>query len=318
MAKGIITTQYLTDIADAIRAKLDASDTYTPAQMAGAIESISGTNQDYEDALVAFGVQSDLADGITALTTYSNEITGESDTTLSDAVRSLADGYGGGDDTDFANTIMRGGAITRIPDSVTRIGPYAFYVCNNLTLTELPSGVTSIGTYAFYNCNNLTLTELPSGVTSIGDYAFYNCTNLALTELPSGVTSIGSNAFRGCTNLALTELPSGVTSTGNYAFYGCSGLQQLDAQNVGTINTNAFNSCHNLTELVLRKSDKACSLSSASAFNNTPMRGYSGKSGTVYVPQALIETYKSASNWSTIYNEGHLTFAAIEGSKWGL
>lgn len=54
------------------------------------------TNQDYEDALTAFGVQSNLASGITALTTYANEITGESDTTLSDAVRSLADGYGQG------------------------------------------------------------------------------------------------------------------------------------------------------------------------------------------------------------------------------
>lgn len=42
MTKGIITTQYLTDIADAIRAKLGVSDTYTPAQMAGAIATISG------------------------------------------------------------------------------------------------------------------------------------------------------------------------------------------------------------------------------------------------------------------------------------
>jgi len=42
MAKGIITTQYLSDIADAIRAKLGVSDTYTPAQMAGAIATISG------------------------------------------------------------------------------------------------------------------------------------------------------------------------------------------------------------------------------------------------------------------------------------
>lgn len=53
-------------------------------------------NQDYEDALVAFGVQSALADSIEALTTYSNEVTGESDTTLSDAVRTLADGFGHG------------------------------------------------------------------------------------------------------------------------------------------------------------------------------------------------------------------------------
>ena len=42
MAKVLVTEQYLTDIADAIRAKLGVSDTYTPAQMAGAIATISG------------------------------------------------------------------------------------------------------------------------------------------------------------------------------------------------------------------------------------------------------------------------------------
>lgn len=40
MAKVIVTEQYLSDIADAIREKLGVSDTYTPAQMAGAIGSI--------------------------------------------------------------------------------------------------------------------------------------------------------------------------------------------------------------------------------------------------------------------------------------
>ncbi len=37
-----------------------------------------------------------LTDAINALTTYANGVTGASDTNLSDAVRSLADGYGGG------------------------------------------------------------------------------------------------------------------------------------------------------------------------------------------------------------------------------
>lgn len=38
-----------------------------------------------------------LTDSINALTTYANEVTGGSDTTLSDAVHTLASGYGGGD-----------------------------------------------------------------------------------------------------------------------------------------------------------------------------------------------------------------------------
>ena len=51
--------------------------------------SVNVVNQDYEDALVALGVQSDLTDGIEALTTYANGVTGESDTNLSDAVHNI-------------------------------------------------------------------------------------------------------------------------------------------------------------------------------------------------------------------------------------
>lgn len=160
------------------------------------------------------------------------------------------------------------------------------------------------------------VTRIPDSVTRIGQYAFYNCTGLALTELPSGVTSIGVDAFYNCAKLAITELPNGVTSIGASTFYGCRGLQQLDAQNVGTISANAFNACYNLTELVLRKSSAICTLGNVNAFYNTPMRGTSGKSGTIYVPQALISTYQAATNWSTLYNAGHLTFAAIEGSEY--
>ena len=36
-----------------------------------------------------------LTDSINALTTYANEVTGGSDTNLSDAVHTLASGYGG-------------------------------------------------------------------------------------------------------------------------------------------------------------------------------------------------------------------------------
>lgn len=42
-----------------------------------------------------------LTDSINALTTYANEVTGASDTTLSDAVHTLASGYGGGGGTNY-------------------------------------------------------------------------------------------------------------------------------------------------------------------------------------------------------------------------
>ena len=58
--------------------------------------SANVVNADYTSALTALGVQSDLANSITALTTCANGVTGESDTNLSDAVHSLGSGYGGG------------------------------------------------------------------------------------------------------------------------------------------------------------------------------------------------------------------------------
>ena len=52
-----------------------------------------------------------LTDSINALTTYANEVTGASDTNLSDAVHTLASGYGqgGGDATLITKTIIENG-----------------------------------------------------------------------------------------------------------------------------------------------------------------------------------------------------------------
>lgn len=216
----------------------------------------------------------------------------------------------------YAFTYCSNLALTALPSGVTTIGDDAFRGCTNLALTELPSGLTNINTYVFRSCTNLALTKLPNGVVGIGSYAFYDCPNLALTILPSGVTSIGQYAFRGCTNLALTALPSGVTSIPGSAFYGCSNVTQMDLPSVGSIAASAFYGCNKLQTLVLRKSDAICTLANVSAFTNTPLRGYNNLTGTVYVPQALISTYQTATNWSTLYNEGHMTFVAIEGSEY--
>ena len=50
-----------------------------------------------------------LTDSINALTTYANEVTGASDTNLSDAVHTLASGYGGGSATLITKTITANG-----------------------------------------------------------------------------------------------------------------------------------------------------------------------------------------------------------------
>ena len=243
-------------------------------------------------------------------------------------------------------------SLTSLPSGVTSIGEYAFYQCFPLTLTSLPSGLTRISQYAFYGCRNIELTSLPSGVTNIGNYAFYNCSKLALTSLPSGLTSIGGYAFSGCTGITTIECSGTLTTLTAYSWNGASGHEMnltsasfpnaALATNIGTvfgnataanackllefcdigsttgIAANAFANCYALETLVLRKTASVCTLANVSAFSGTPMRGYNNKTGTVYVPSDLISSYQTATNWSTLYNNGTVTFSAIEGSDYEL
>ena len=242
-------------------------------------------------------------------------------------------------------------ALSSLPSNLTSIGGYAFYNCKNITLQNLPASVTTIGNNAFYNCEKITLTALPSGLTSIGGTTFQGCYGITLTSLPDTVTSIGGTAFNSCTGITSISCNGAITSLGSASFTGSSGhsmaitsvsfpnmavsslgnafgntaayaaCQQLVSADVGktsTIAGNAFANCYKLQTLVLRKTGSICTLGNVSAFTNTPMRGYNSLTGTVYVPSALIATYKTATNWKTLYDGGTLTFAAIEGSQYAL
>jgi hypothetical protein len=73
------------------------------------------------------------------------------------------------------NTLIAGCKNTVIPNSVTSIGDWAFYQCENLTSLTIPNSVTSIGKSAFYKCKNLTSITIPNSVASIGYNVFYGC-----------------------------------------------------------------------------------------------------------------------------------------------
>lgn len=240
--------------------------------------------------------------------------------------------------------------FTSLPSSLTYIGRYAFYKCTQLAITELPSGVTTIGDYAFQDCTNLALTNLPSGLASIPAGTFNGCKNITVSIIPSSVTSIGTSAFSSCKSIQTIECEGAITTLGSYAFNGSStnpmsltsasfpnmaltsnistvfghataanACQQLEFCDIGStagITSNAFANCYALETLVLRKTASVCTLANVSAFLNTPMRGYNGLTGTVYVPSALISSYQTATNWSTLYNDGTVTFVAIEGSEY--
>lgn len=161
------------------------------------------------------------------------------------------------------------------------------------SITEISSNsATSIGNSAFSYCSELTMVNFLV-VTSIETSAFESCNKLTTVDFPV-VTSIGSRAFHSCTSLTTIDFPV-VTSIGNSAFYYCTSLPTADFPVATTIGTYAFSYCSVLKSLLLR-GNNVCTLSGKNAFNSTPI-----KSGTgyIYVPSALIEQYKVATNWST-------------------
>lgn len=61
----------------------------------------------------------------------------------------------------------------------------------------IPNTVTKIGDYAFDNCRLLETISIPESVTTIGSGAFQGCSNLVM-DIPDTVLKFGADAFSGC------------------------------------------------------------------------------------------------------------------------
>ena len=133
-------------------------------------------------------------------------------------------------------------------------------------------------------------------ITIVKSELFYNCTNLTTINLPK-CTSIDYGAFRVCTSLTTINLPK-CTSIGEYAFYYCTNLTTVNLPKCTSIGDGAFHSCTNLTTIIL-SNNQIVSLMGFLTFNNS---GISRGSGYVYVPDNLVDSYKTATNWSNYAN----------------
>lgn len=155
--------------------------------------------------------------------------------------------------------------------------------------------VTSVRIGAFA-ATKVTSVSFPN-VVKIGEYAFYNNDSIVTADFPKA-TSMGDRAFYRCGKLENINIPL-ATEIGSYGVYVCPYVRKIVLQNVKTINGYGFSGCSRLATLVLG-SDTVATLAATSALNNTPI-----KSGTgyVYVPAALVEEYKAATNWATFADQ---------------
>lgn len=187
----------------------------------------------------------------------------------------------------------------------------------NLTITDAPGATNSeINTglevgKVIYNGQNLSTDyreNLVLGmnyndlykndtITTLGDYKFYgddgvtgvNCENLQI---------VGSNCFYDCDGIYNVYLPS-IRSLHSYAFYNCSYLQRVElGENLQSMENYIFGYCNNLKRVIIRNPNRVPDIGSDLFQNSSITNG----TGFVFVPNELIESYRSHAIWAKYAN----------------
>ena len=83
-----------------------------------------------------------------------------------------------------------------------------------------------------------------------------------------------------------------ISRTGS--FLGCSNLEKIEFDVLEEMKNADFYQCSALTAVIIR-SPAVCTMSDSNAFKSTPI---ASGTGYVYVPAALVDSYKAATNWS--------------------
>lgn len=136
-----------------------------------------------------------------------------------------------------------------LPNTIRKIGNYAFLGNTNLASFNIPASVTEIGNYTFQKCSKLESMEIPSSVHKIGAYAV-SYTGLTSIEIPASISEMGEFVFWHNTKLASGKISSQVIGDG--AFYECVALNSVVvSETVQSIGESAFEGNHSLAELTL-------------------------------------------------------------------
>ena len=147
-------------------------------------------------------------------------------------------------------------------------------------------------------------------VTSMGDAFLYQhrtATGLRWRELLSTV----GQTFRGINKATYIIFDKLLKTTADMISYS----PLLTTAEFGAVTEIAYYTFENdpkFDTLILR-TPTLVKLASQRVFDNTCFKN-GGTGGTIYVPQALLSSYPTATNWSIVHGWGTITWTAIEGS----
>lgn len=188
--------------------------------------------------------------------------------------------------------------FSRISNNV--IPDYAFYNTKFSTLI-FDNIINEIGNYAFAECKQLVTINIQNTIKKIGDYAFSNCENLQIIDLLKINESFGIGSFMNTKINSIASFDSRILIIPEYCFYGCQYLVSLTLPTtIKTLGNNAFNMCHNLTNINLRAYESEIPDIYENTFNNVsdvPTRKFYFKS----INESLIAYANGA--WKLLYGQ---------------
>lgn len=185
------------------------------------------------------------------------------------------------------------GDITSVSDeNATSVRDSCFSYCKKIQEVYLPN-VTSIGTSSFRGCEMLSKINIQN-VETLGNYALYG-SNITELYLPKAIT-INTSACSYISQLKKVTLGN-VKTIDKGAFNRDINCEEIDIslnENVNSIGENAFSNNGKLSKLTIRGT-ALIELKSTNAFAGTAIAYRTGK---IYVDPSMVETYKTATNWS--------------------
>ncbi len=152
-----------------------------------------------------------------------------------------------------------------LPDGITEIADYINYGLQFRDEIEIPQTVKRIGAYAFYNNKELYSVVLPECLEEIGESAFEGCELLENPSFPSGLKKIEKSAYLNCKSITEILLPAGLSELGEKetqkqiekknaggVFEGCSALEKaVLAVDIDYIEDNLLKDCGQLQKVYL-------------------------------------------------------------------
>ena len=292
MSKVLIDENNLTAIGNAIRSKNNSSTKYKPSDMANAINSIkstieytTGDLQVVSSDAWSFKITQTNHQTITA--EPSSKVVTNTDGTYSSVISA--------DVTISPNTGYIPGVIQKGADKSTKTYNITASAAEEIAgmVEDGWAKVYEDGT-SFYSDENYTtkLSSLSGDIVVVG-----------MKNADASSANIGAGALYNNHNLTKFK-NTFITSAGSDLLSYCTSITSVDLPNLTSAGYNLLNNCTKLQSIYLR-STIMCTLGGTTNLPSTV---------SIYVPASLIESYKTASNWSS-YASNFKTLESIQLSK---